>query len=39
MWSNQAELLALVSVPGLATLIQINSIVPLEAHQPSKKQP
>ena len=38
MWSNQAELLALVSVPGLATLIQINSIVPLEAHQPTKKQ-
>lgn len=38
LWSNQAELLALVSVPGLATLIQINSIVPLEAHQPTKKQ-
>lgn len=31
LWSKQAELLALVSVPGLATLIQINSMVPLEA--------
>jgi hypothetical protein len=35
-WSSQAELLALVSVPGLATLIQIHSVVPVEAYDAAK---
>jgi len=36
-WSAQAELLALVSVPGLATLIQIHSVVPVEAYDAAQQ--
>jgi coenzyme Q-binding protein COQ10 len=38
-WSRQAELLALVSVPGLATMIQIHSVVPLEVRDAAAQSP